>query len=177
MTRRRRSRKDLGFLKTQVRKVYPVAIGSHSYREVDGKTINTFEGKDAATYRDLYLAVAQKHLTTFEEIYDAMITTVYGPKVAAAARACDPPRIRWLLDKGMGEAERDAALLKLSLPAEEAYAIWQRACGHLRLYADLTPDLDVRQSILDAVAASEARMAERIERNVQRYEERKRSAV
>jgi hypothetical protein len=158
------------------RKFHPVAIGPCSYREIDGETINTFTGKDAATYRDLYLAIAQKHLATFEEIYDAMATTVYGPKVAAAARACDPPRIRGLLDKGMAEAERDATLLKLSLPAAEAYAVWQRACGHLRLYADLTPDAADRQSILDSVEASEARMQERIERNVKRYEERRGTA-
>jgi hypothetical protein len=81
--------------------------------------------------------------------------------------------VRRLWAEKIAEARRDADLLKLPLPVEEACSIWQRSCAGLRLVAENDPNPEKRQALLDAVAESERRMAERIELHVRKYEERK----
>jgi hypothetical protein len=81
--------------------------------------------------------------------------------------------VRRLWAEKIAEARRDADLLKLPLPVEEAFSIWQRSCAGLRLVAENDPNPEKRQALLDAVAESERRMAERIELHVRKYEERK----
>jgi hypothetical protein len=149
---------------------FPHAIGRNAYIDVDGRAV-IFEGDDPTGDRDLYLAVAQSTLLNFRRIFDAMTAILYphcppdGP--------FEPPDIKRLLADKTAEAQSDAALLKLPLPVEEAFEIWKRSCDGLRLCAELDPDPVKRQELLDAVAASERRMAQRCEQHIQKYEARK----
>ena len=150
--------------------VFPHATGPNTYTDVDGREV-MFTGDDPTLDRDLYLAVAQSTLANFREIFDAMTAILYphcppdGP--------FDSPDIKQFLAEKTTEARTDAALLKLRLPVEEAFAIWQRSCAGLRLCASLEPDPVKRRELLDAVSQSEARMSERCEQHLRRYEERK----
>ena len=58
-------------------------------------------------------------------------------------------------------------------PGPEAFEIWERSCDQLRLIADLVRDPAKREAILEQVAESERRMADRIALHRQQYEERK----
>jgi hypothetical protein len=134
MTRhRRRSRKSEVVC-------WPVPIGDHCYRDVNGNIVDL--GHDLPGVRDLYLAVARSTLTTFQEIFEAMYEIVYDPRGSHHEGPSAWQKLRRKIVAGHEEAKRDAALLKLPLPVEEAFAIWRRSCDNLRLCADLTPDPD-----------------------------------
>jgi hypothetical protein len=150
--------------------IFPHAIGRNAYIDVDGRAV-IFEGDDPTGDRDLYLAVAQSSLLNFLEIFTAMTAIVYPH--CPPGGPFEPPDIKQLLVEKMREAQRDAALLKRPLPVEEAFEVWKRSCDGLRLCAELDPNPEKRQELLDAVAASERRMAERMELHLRRYEDRK----
>jgi hypothetical protein len=152
--------------------IIPYAVGSNAYIDVDNRAV-IFEGDDPTGDRDLYLAVARSTLLNFRRIFDAMTAIVYPHCPPDGPFEPVPPNVKKLIADGMAEAQTHAALLKLPLPVDEAYQIWARSCAHLRLCAELAPNPAERQELLDAVAASERRMAERIELHVRKYEERK----
>lgn len=140
----------------------PNDSGLASYIDIDGRE-PCFGGDDQEFFRDLFLAVAQATLLNFGQIWCAMELAIDKRK--------DDARQLWA--ERFAEAKTDAALLRLPLPVEEAFEIWRRSCAGLRFVAENDPDPEKRQELLDAVAQSEARMAERIEQHIQKYETRK----
>jgi hypothetical protein len=145
--------------------IFPHATSPTSYRDVTGNEVVFDPVIDDDPERDcaLFLAVAQSTLANFSKIWNAMTLIVDDRK----------SNVRRLWAEKIAEARRDADLLKLPLPVEEAFAIWQRSCAGLRLVAENDPNLSRRQELLDVVAESERRMAERMELHVRKYEERK----
>jgi hypothetical protein len=155
---------------------WPHAVGDYCYSDVNGSIVSFRAMRDPEVERDLFLAVAQSTLLNFKEIWRAMALIVFPDQRPDGTLHAVPPKIKHLLDEKMIEAKADAELLKLPLSVSEAYAVWARSCDHMYLAADLTRDSDRRKAILEAVAASERRMEERIALHVRRHKERKGAA-
>ena len=83
-----------------------------SYRDpVDGGSVS-FLDEDGPYEARLWLEISQRHWLTAREIYE-----VLQPTLADSDER----------QQGPDELQRDANLLKLPLPMEEALAIWERA--------------------------------------------------
>jgi hypothetical protein len=143
---------------------FPHISGPTSYCDVDGNDV-FFTGDDPVGDRDLYLAVAQSTLLNFLEIFTVMTAIIYPDAPPGGPYTPTPPSLNRVIE----QAKCDASVLKCGAPIEEAFAIWQRSCSGLRLLASHDPNPTSRQAMLDAVAASEARM----DAAIQKYEERK----
>jgi hypothetical protein len=148
--------------------IYPYATGRHSYVDPTGQE-NTFVGDDPEVYRDLYLAVAQSTLATHKEIWEAAHMIAFGPSARTPyGWSTNTPEE---LKQPIAESRRDSASLdRPNLPLSELIDIWERSLTHLRLLAKHCHKREDREAILEQVADSERRMAERVGRYRARVE-------
>jgi hypothetical protein len=157
--------------------VFPYAVGRNAYIDVDNRAV-IFTGDDPTGDRDLYLAIAQATLCNFWEIFSVMAAIVYPHCPPEGPFEFVPPQIKERLREGMTQARKDEMrLTRFTIPVTEAFEIWARSCSALRFSAEIEPDPQKRQAILDTVAESERRMEARMELHRQRYEERKKGGV
>jgi hypothetical protein len=122
--------------------------------------------------RELYRSLAQFYQISIVDITKMLILAVTNAKKEEQAEHEFTDRIR--------EAERDAALLKLALPIEEAIEILLRAREGLWWLADNCPDPVRREEIEELIAEREAGMdalRERLEQRNARIAEAKRKRI
>jgi hypothetical protein len=126
-------------------------VKSETVRDpVSGDSV-TFVGDDAAHVALSHLEVAARHSMTIKELYRMVRVAILGP--AALDDDFDP------FAQPLSEAERDRDLLKLSLPPEEALAIWKRSRDDLRRVVDATTDPAKRAQLEKFLTEREAAMA------------------
>jgi hypothetical protein len=133
--------------------IFPHATSPTSYRDVTGNEVVFDPVIDDDPERDcaLFLAVAQSTLANFSKIWNAMTLIVDDRK----------SNVRRLWAEKIAEARRDADLLKLPLPVEEAFALrWLAASRRERsqpLPSPRTPRRGGRKRTADGRANGVAR--------------------
>lgn len=131
-------------------------MNSETVRDpVNGDSI-TFIGDAAPRVAQFHLEVAARHWMTIKEVYRMVRVAILGP---AALDDDFDPFAQSLFAQLLGEAECDRELLKLSLPPEEALAIWKRSRDGLRRVVDATTDPAKRARLEKFLIEREAAMA------------------